>query len=70
MVESWTQHFGITDWVGRVGVDLQRVGLECGPRVGSQSWFQSPKCFMDVVYCCSVHHGKQMAPGEMEPLPV
>lgn len=25
---------------------------------------------MDVVYYCSVHHGKQMAPGEMDPLPV
>lgn len=31
---------------------------------------QSSKCLMKVVYYCSVHHGKQMAPGEMEPLPV
>lgn len=28
------------------------------------------KCLMDVVYCYSVHHAKQMAPGGMEPLPV
>lgn len=55
--------------MGRVGVDLQRVGLEW--TLGwAQSRFHSPKCLMGVVYCCSVHHAKQMAPGEMEPLPV
>lgn len=78
MLESWTRYLGISgksgghpDWVGRVGVDLQGVGLNVDPRVGSQPWLQSPKCLMDdVVYYCSVHHGKQMAPGEMDPLPV
>lgn len=41
MWESWAPHFGITgkvgghpDWVGRVGIDSQRVGLECGPLGG------------------------------------
>lgn len=41
MWESWAPHFGITgkvgghpDWAGRVGIDSQRVGLECGPLGG------------------------------------
>lgn len=57
---------------GRGGMVLIHRGRDVNvdPGVGSQPCFQSPKCFMDMVYHYSVHHGKQMAPGEMEPLPV
>lgn len=51
---------------------LNRRGwdLNVDPWVGSQRSFQSHKRLMGVVYYYSVHHGKQMAPGRMEPLPV
>lgn len=54
---------------GRGGLVLIHRGrdLNVDPWVGSQPWFQSPKCFMDVVCYYSVHQGKQMAPGDMEP---
>lgn len=57
---------------GRGGVVLIHRGWDVNvdPWVGSQPRFQSPKCFTDMVYYYSVHHGTQMAPGEMEPLPV
>lgn len=57
---------------GRGGLVLIHRGwdLNVDPWVALQPWFQSPKCFMDVVYYYSVHHGKRLAPGEMEPLPV
>lgn len=61
----------VESWCWSPGLYLGISGKSGGhPRVGSQPWLQSPKCLMDVVYYCSVHHGKQMAPGEMDPLPV
>lgn len=58
-------------WDGLVLL-LERVGIECAPLGGAAAMVPAEvtQCLMDVVCYCSVHHGEQMAPGQMEPLPV
>lgn len=60
---SWTRCFGTT---GKVEDTLTWEGR--GGWAHSHGFGHPKERLMDVVYYCSVHHGKQMAPGEMEPL--
>lgn len=51
---------------------LERVGIESAPLGGAAAVVpvEVTQCLTDVVCYCSVHHGEQMAPGQMEPLPM
>lgn len=50
---------------------VERVGIQCAPLGGPAAMVpaESYKSASWTVVCyCSVHHGDQMAPGDMEPL--
>lgn len=58
--------------MGWVVLLLERVGVDCAPLGGAAAEVpvEVTQCLMGVVCYCSVHHGEQMAPGQMEALPV
>lgn len=60
-----------TGWGGSCGLLVERVGTECAPLGGpavmaAAESYESASWTLVCYY--SVHHGDQMAPGEMEPL--
>lgn len=59
-------------WVGWVGVAGWWRGWGLNAPLGGPAAMVPAESYKSaswtVVYCCSAHHGDQMAPGEMEPL--